>query len=308
MTTATGSVSGIAGTGTATGSVTTGGSSGSTPTGSTGGDDGGADASDGSSQSADAGLWPPVSDYGAAGPFATSRDTDTGPGAAYDVLRPSVLGAAGLKHPIVAWANGTMYSLDLYAPLLTHWASYGFVVIAGHTNSTAGGATIKAAVDWMIAQATTTGSPYFGGLDVHAIAASGHSQGGGATIAAGAGAPGTVPLTTTLPLMPYLGFEKDLSIIGKQTAPMGNIVATMDTTAPGVADQVYQGINTELVQPEFIGVHTDAMSPAMLAPTLAWLRYRLMGDAVAKTWFYPAGSCGLCTNAAYKSVRYKNTP
>jgi hypothetical protein len=263
---------------------------------------------DASTSVGDGGAWPPVADYAAAGPFTTTRDVNTGPMAAYDVFRPATLGAAGFKHPIVAWANGTMYSLDKYAPLLTHWASHGFVVIAGHTNSTAGGATLKAAIDWMIAQASTTGSPYFGVLDVQKTAASGHSQGGGATIAAGAGAPGPVPLTTTMPLMPYLGFEKDLTIIGKQTCAMGNVVATMDTTAPGAADQIYQNINSELVQPELIGVHTDAMSTAMFGPTLAWLRFRLAGDMQARAWFYPAGTCGLCTNAAYKTVRYKNTP
>jgi hypothetical protein len=143
---------------------------------------------------------------------------------------------------------------------------------------------------------------------VRAIAAAGHSQGGGATIAAGAGAPGPVPLTTTLPLMPYLGFEKDLTIISRQTCAMGNIVATNDTTAPGAADQIYNGVNTELVQPEFIGVHTDAMNPAMHGPTLAWLRFRLIGDQQARALFYPAGTCGLCQNPAWKTVRYKNTP
>jgi hypothetical protein len=298
-------------TGAATGSGaaagTTGSVAGSSGTGAASGADGGAPP-DASTITGDAGVWPAVADYSAVGPFTTTRDVNTGPMAAYDVFRPAVLGAGGLRHPIVAWANGTMYSLDKYAPLLTHWASHGFVVIAGHTNSTAGGGTIKAALDWMVAQAATQGSPYFGVLDTHATAASGHSQGGGATIAAGAGAPGPVPLTTTMPLMPYLGFEKDLTIIGKQTAPMGNIVATMDTTAPGVADQIYQNINVELVQPEYIGVHTDAMSPAMFGPTLAWLRFRLIGDTQARTWFYPVGTCGLCTNAAYKTVRYKNTP
>ena len=37
---------------------------------------------------------------------------------------------------IISWANGTLYALDSYQNLLEHWASHGFVVIAGHTNTT----------------------------------------------------------------------------------------------------------------------------------------------------------------------------
>src|SRR5580698_564725 len=258
--------------------------------------------------SSDGSAWPAVTDYSAPGPFVTTRDNNTGPGAVYDIFRPAMLGQGGRKNPIVSWANGTMYDVESYKLLLDHWASYGFVVIAAQTQQTAGGATHKAAIDWLIAQADDSASPFFGVLDTTKIAASGHSQGGGATIAAGANAPGPVPLTTTLPLMPYLGFEKDLTIISHQTVAMGNIVATNDTTAPGVADQIYQGINTELAQAAFIGVHTDAMSPAMYGPTLAWLRFRLMGDAEASKMFYPATTCGLCQDPAWKYVRYQNTP
>lgn len=267
-----------------------------------------ATVADAAAASFDGGAWPAVTDYSAPGPFVTTRDNNTGPGAAYDIFRPAMLGQDGRKSPIVSWANGTMYNVESYKLMLDHWASYGFVVIAAQTQQTAGGATHKAAIDWLIAQAADSATPFFGVLDTTKIAASGHSQGGGATIAAGANAPGPVPLTTTLPLMPYLGFEKDLTIIGHQTVAMGNIVATNDTTAPGVADQIYQGINTELAQAAFIGVHTDAMNPAMYGPTLAWLRFRLMGDAEAGKIFYPATTCGLCEDPAWKYVRYKNTP
>jgi hypothetical protein len=257
-----------------------------------------------------AGTWPAVADYGAAGPFAITRETNTGPGAAYDIFRPTTLGANGLHHPIVSWANGTLFSLDDYAKLLTHWASHGFVVIAGHTNTTAGGGTHKMGIDWLVSENARGGSPYFGVLDTKHVGASGHSQGGGATIAAGANKPGPVGLTTTLPLMPILSYETDKTIVGKQTAPMFNINATMDTRDPtgAVADAIFTGANTELVQAAFIGIHEDAMGPAMLAPTLAWFRFRLMGDTAARAPFYPSGTCGLCQDKAWKVVRYQNAP
>lgn len=255
--------------------------------------------------------WPAVADYGAPGPFTVARDMNTGPGGAYDVFRPSTLGGANRRNPIVSWANGTLFSLADYQKLLEHWASHGLVVIAGHTNTTAGGGTHKAAIDWLIAENARAGSPFFGVLDTLHVAASGHSQGGGATIAAGAQKPGPLALTTTLPLMPILSFESDTSIVGKQTAPMFNINATMDTRDPtgAVAMQIYTAAKTELVQAAFIGIHEDAfMSAAMLAPTLAWFRLRLMGDAQARPLFYPTGTCGLCRDPAWKQVRYQNVP
>jgi hypothetical protein len=254
--------------------------------------------------------WPSVADYGAAGPFTVARDVNTGPGGAYDVFRPSPLGAEGRRHPIVSWANGTLFTLNDYQKLLEHWASHGFVVIAAHSMSTAGGGTHKAGIDWLVAENARAASPYFGVLDTAHVGAAGHSQGGGATIAAGAQKPGPLALTTTLPLMPILSFESDKTIVSNQTAPMFNINATMDTRDPtgAVAMQIYASAKTELVQAAFIGVHEDAMGPAMLAPTLAWFRLRLMGDAAARPLFYPAGTCGLCRDPAWRQVRYQNVP
>jgi hypothetical protein len=255
-------------------------------------------------------AWPTVADYGATGPFPIARDVNTGPGGGYDVFRPASLGAEGRRHPIVSWANGTLFSLSDYQKLLEHWASHGFVVIAAHSMSTAGGGTHKAGIDWLIAENARAGSPYFGVLDTAHVAAAGHSQGGGATIAAGAQKPGPLALTTTLPLMPILSFESDTSIVSKQTAPMFNINATMDTRDPtgAVAMQIYANAKTELVQAAFIGVHEDAMGPAMLAPTLAWFRLELMGDGAARALFFPPGTCGLCRDTAWKQVRYQNVP
>jgi dienelactone hydrolase len=250
--------------------------------------------------------WPAVSDFGARGPLAVTRDADTGPGKAYDVFRPTQL-ADGRRHPILSWANGTNYGLDLYAPLLEHWASHGFVIIAGHTNTTAGGGTHKAGIDWLVAEDARAGGPYAGALDVKMIGAAGHSQGGGATIAAGSDAPGVTGIVATAPLMALLRFEKDESVVARQKAPMLDVIATNDTNDRGAeaAGKIFAGATGELVQAAFVGVHTDAMSPGMFAPTLAWFRLHLMGDEAARAFFYPAGTCGLCRDQAWQSVRYK---
>ena len=252
--------------------------------------------------------WPAVSDYAAAGPFTTLRQNNTGPAGAYDVFRPMVLGEQGRRHPVISWANGTLYSVDDYSALLLHWASHGFVVIAGHTNTTAGGGTHKAGIDWLVGESKSATSPFFGVLDVAKIGAAGHSQGGGATIAAGANKPGTTGIVVTLPLMPILNFETDKTIVAHQLVPMFNVNATMDKNDPtgAFATQIYDGAVTELVQASFIGVHTDAMNAKMHAPTVAWFRWRLMGDAQARATFYPMSTCGLCKDPDWMLVRYKN--
>src|SRR5688572_19719590 len=123
-----------------------------------------------------AAAWPSVTDFAAAGPFAITHETNVGPNAGYDIVRPAQLGAQGRKHPIISWNNGTNYPIADYQPLLDHWASHGFVVIGAHTNSTRGGAVHEAAIDWIVAEASRTGGAYFNMLDVTKIGAAGHSQ------------------------------------------------------------------------------------------------------------------------------------
>jgi hypothetical protein len=251
-------------------------------------------------------AWPSVTDFAARGPFAIQRETNVGPDAAYDIVRPMRLGEEGRKHPIVSWNNGTVYEIDRYQDLLDHWASHGFVVIGGHTNSTAGGAVHKAAIDWLFAESARAGSVYFGMLDLTKIGASGHSQGGGATITAGADVPGPSGIVTTLPLMPISRYER--SHLAQHVASMLVVSATDDERANRVADEALADVTTELVDAQFVGVHEDAMNPGIHGGTVAWLRYQLMGDLNAKAQFYPAGTCGLCRDSAWARLRHSNSP
>jgi predicted dienelactone hydrolase len=248
--------------------------------------------------------WPSVTDFSAPGPFAIQREKDVGPGAAYDIVRPAQLGEGGRRHPIVSWNNGTLYPIDRYQHLLDHWASHGFVVIGAHTNRTAGGAVHKAAIDWLVAENGRAGSAYFGKLDVTRIGAAGHSQGGGATITAGANVPGPAGIVTSMPLMPISAFER--AHLAQHAASMLIVSATDDERANRVADQAFADVTTELVDAQFVGVHEDAMNPGIQGATVAWLRYQLMGDSVAKAQFYPPATCGLCNDPAWRRIRHKN--
>ena len=257
-------------------------------------------------QNAARAVWPAVTDFAAPGPFAITHETAVGPDGAYDIVRPMRLGEGGRTHPIVSWNNGTLYPIADYQHLLDHWASHGFVVMGAHTNRTRGGAVHEAAIDWLVAENARRGSAYFGMLDLTKIGASGHSQGGGATITAGANIPSPSGIVTTMPLMPISAFER--AHLGQHVASMLVVSATDDPRANTVADQALADVTTEIVDAQFVGVHADAMHPGIHGATVAWLRYQLMGDMAAKAQFYPAGTCGLCGADGWARLRRSNTP
>jgi hypothetical protein len=244
-----------------------------------------------------------VRDYGAPGPFAVVHETNTGPNGAYDVFRPTALASDKRRHPVISWANGTLFDIPDYQKLLEHWASHGFVVIAAQTNSTAGGGTHKAGIDWLLAENARAGSVYVGTLDRREDRRGRPLAGGrrhDRRVAARSLA--RSPSLRRCRCMPLLSFESDKTIVTRQAAPMLNINASMDDRDPtgAVATQIFTGARHELVQATYLGVHEDAMSAAMLRPTLAWFRLQLMGDENARALFYPSGTCGLCSDAAWK--------
>ena len=80
-------------------------------------------------------TFPPVTDFGAAGPFAVTEDNATTiPSlgtAACTIYRPTTLGQGGVQHPIVIWVNGTGTPTEIvYEWLFKQWASHGFIVAA----------------------------------------------------------------------------------------------------------------------------------------------------------------------------------
>ena len=67
-----------------------------------------------------------------AGPFTTAPGTvsDGSGKVIYDIFRPADHAALGFTSPIVIWGNGTDAAPNMYSTLLTHFASWGFTVIA----------------------------------------------------------------------------------------------------------------------------------------------------------------------------------
>jgi pimeloyl-ACP methyl ester carboxylesterase len=116
--------------------------------------------------------------FSAPGPFATTTGTVTeGSTVVYDLYYPSNYRSLGFKSPIVTWGNGTGAASDQYSSLLLQFASYGFTVIASTLQNTGSGREIDGAAHYLVKMDATRGSIFDGHLNVHRVAAVGHSQG-----------------------------------------------------------------------------------------------------------------------------------
>jgi hypothetical protein len=267
--------SGAAGSGGAAGAAASAGSSGAA--GSSGGGSG----------------FPPITDLSEPGAFPTNDGDLEGPNCT--VFRPANLGEGGLQHPIIIWANGTGGPTAVYSAAFRHWASHGFVVVAGNSiNGQGAGAEALGCL-------TYTCDTYQGSVDCTA-GASGHSQGGGGALMAGQ----DPRVITTAPLQPYIlmglgGFET--ASITNQTGPMLLLSGTNDTIAAPAQNQepVFDDTNVPVVWANLIGGDHLAVALNGLETyretMLAWFRLHLMGDEDWRYMFY--GACTLCSDTEW---------
>ncbi len=255
-------------------------------------------------------TFPAVTDFGAKGPFSTTKeDGTTTPSlgtAACTIYRPTELGKGGVLHPVIAWGNGTGTPTEIvYEWLFNQWASHGFIVAAANTPNAGTGKEMLTCLDWVEAQHKVAGSPYEGHVATGNAAASGHSQGGGGAIMAGRDA----RIRATVPFMAYTqGLGHDPTSQSQQRGPMLLMSGGADTIAPPDANQkpVFQNSNV----PTFWGIlaGADHVTFALggikgyLAPSTAWLRLHLMCDESARSMFY-GSDCTLCKDTTWTVQR-----
>ena len=286
---------------------------------------GGATGVDGGSASNCVGKTWPTADPTVAGPFTVAADKNVGPLAGYtpdpiygdtqqrfNVYRPSNLATSGYCHPILVWANGhgdnpeqnpplcvvnssTNQWCGTYPVLINQLASQGFVVVASLSTTTSRGNPLPTIVglNWLLAQAEDSTSPYYHHLDTAHIGALGHSEGGMSTCMAAAD-----------PRIIAIGTVSGTSTITSLHGPALFICGGKDTTVP--CDGVMNAYNTVTDQPAMFmdNLSSDhggweyqngAKGPDIFALT-AWFRVHLMGDTANRKYFYGA-SCTLCTDS-----------
>jgi dienelactone hydrolase len=222
--------------------------------------------------------------------------------AAHTVYRPTTLGQNGLRHPVLIWGNGTGATPQIYDGLLRHWASHGFVVAAANTTNSGSGQEMLAGAGTLIAENARAGSPYFQKIDTAHIGATGHSQGGGGAIAAGADS----RVGTTIPIEPG-----PQGSIGALHGPMFILAGQVDFIVPPallVIPRYNQATQIPAIYGELAGAsHFTPVGDGggFRGAMTAWFRFWLMGDEQARPVFFGT-SCQLCTDRAWSDVR-RNT-
>jgi hypothetical protein len=197
-------------------------------------------------------------------------------------------GAPGQRFPVLSWANGTCAHTVGYADMIKHIVSHGFIVISPHSRFTGSGAAQKRGIDWTLMQDTVAGSPLFGRVNKDLVGVFGHSQGGGSTGVASAD-----PRVKTSVLM-HGGSGSMLH------APALFLTGDADLNPAGVRTQYDNAKVPAAFGSLKMSNHVTMMEEAerMAPEVLAWFRYQLLGDEVAKKW-YVGSDCVLCKDSEW---------
>jgi hypothetical protein len=251
-----------------------------------------------------ASTLPAVTDYAAAaGPFATSTESNTGPDGKCVIYRPKTLGENGFMHAPIVFGPGIGMQASQLSGLLLSFASHGFVVIGtgvlnGGPNDPANLAAMKNALDWMIKQNSQAGN-YQGKLAVNCAISMGYSVGGTAAVELG----GHEAVATTVSIHghvassamhgPLLQTSGDKDTVGR---PMQQ--QTFDKSQVQTAFGTVSGADHGYIQSNNGGVERPAI--------IAWMRYWINGDTGARSYFWGT-DCVLCKSPwmDYKTKNWK---
>jgi len=266
---------------------------------------GGSGGTESTSMSCTGSTLPPITDYGAMGPFATVIENNTGPDGTYTLIRPDPLGADGFLHPPATWGNGIYTTPAHYEPLLNTLASNGFVIIASNSTNV-NGQLMTAGLDWLIAQNDAPGQ-FQGKLATTCAVTIGYSLGGGASVDSGSH-PNVV---TTVSFHGLQGTAENLH------GPLFLITSTNDgfVTKSGFVQPTYDRssvVPTLMATLEVPGAMPDTIGHLIplndageeRAPAMAWLRYWVYDDPDARRFFF-GDDCVLCTTP-WVDIQRKN--
>jgi hypothetical protein len=235
------------------------------------------------------------------GPFAVTVGSS---GAGHTIYRPAALGSQGCaRHPVIIWGNGTGGSPAVYGPFLRHLASHGFIVMAADTSWSGSGREMLQGITYLARADADAASPFAGKVDLAHVGASGHSQGGGGAIAAGA----DPRVTVTVPIQPG-----PQGLIGALHGPMLILGGTADViVVPALLVEPRYRQATRIVAEYGLlkgANHFTTLGDAggFRGPVTAWFRAHLMGDAAARAEFY-GPACGQCASPAWARFE-RNAP
>lgn len=224
--------------------------------------------------------------FAATGPATVATTTvDT----RFVIIHPADLGAT--RHPIVTWGNGSNATPAQYTGLMRHLASWGFVVIASASTTTASGAEMLAAVEHLRAADEDPASPFAGRLATDRVAAAGHSQGAGGAARAALARPDLIHAAVTVnpPDAAWIpdAEEPDLSRVG---VPVLLVTGARDlwVSPPRTLTWYYDRIPGTVTRAALLAADHNTIQGAgggYLGYLTAWLRWQLTGDGTAAPAF-----------------------
>ncbi|WP_437512897.1 poly(ethylene terephthalate) hydrolase family protein [Sorangium sp. So ce1099] len=236
---------------------------------------------------------PPITDYAAEGPFATTVERSSGPSGNHTIFRPERLGEGGFLHAPIIFGPGINTQVTSYTALLTNFASHGFVVVGanlltGGPNAPNNRAAMLEGLDWIIEQNSEAGSVYQGKIDVERAVSMGYSVGGTAAVEIG----GHEAVATVVSIHGHIA-TADLH------GPMLQTSGTQDTIGLPMQQKTYDMSRTQTFLATVMGADhgyiTRDVGGVQRPAIVAWLRYWIYNDAGGKHYFY-GDDCVMCTS------------
>jgi hypothetical protein len=233
-----------------------------------------------------------ITNYDTAGPFKFMAKT-SGQVKEFVPMVP-----AGCKVPIVHLANGTGASCSSYQMVLERTASHGFLTVCYEDPNTGAGTQGVTAFD--------TAMKDFPDLFVKRLGSTGHSQGGQAAFTVLQLSEAKYGLTdfvmAGLAMEPASGFGTQpsggswQSVYAKIKSPMFAFSGTADMlVSQGWVQQGYDALDDSIEAYHWSAVgatHIPTPQEPTMNISIAWWRWKLLGDAKACEWFkkQPAGA------------------
>ena len=214
----------------------------------------------------------------------------------YTMFRPDVF-QEGKLYPAITWGNGTCSHPFHFEEILGHLASHGFVIIATNTRWTGGGVEMLNGIDFILAENDNPDSVLFGKIDTEMLGATGHSQGSGATVSAGA----DPRIVATVPIQ-----GASARAVGRLNGPTFLIAGELDDLV--TPRSVMSAFDAATV-PAVYGLSKgqDHLMPGrnpgpILDAVTAWFKIHLEDDAEARALFY-GDDCSLCNDDRWELTR-----
>jgi len=262
----------------------------------------GASGSAGTAAAPGQSILPAIDDPATPGPFGFEQVPTAEGLTTHTLFVPGKLGDGGVKHPILVWMNGATGTTSFYQTMLEHFASHGFFVVADKMSGGNHDPEIveqDVAIDWVLAEAARSDSPYFGKIDPERLGIAGHSLGSVGSFAntGHAAVKSSIHWSGGLTGNPVGAEESWLQLIKAPAAFLcGGAEARALPRCSGDFDNAPAGVPIFYGTIEGVG-HTDVFGERNGGQwgraAIAWWRLTLAGDESFRSWFN-GPDCELC--------------